>query len=125
MEILTFGSESLEHALSELTEGQLNDLAFGAIELDTDGRVLQYNEAEGQITGRDPQAMLGQHFFLEVAPCTQDSEFCGRFDEALKYGSINVIFEYVFDYQMAPTKVKVHMYKRREETSVWVLVKRI
>ena len=125
MEILTFGSESLEQALSGLTEQQLNELAFGAIQLDTEGRVLQYNEAEGQITSRDPQAMLGKHFFLEVAPCTQDSEFCQRFDQALEYGSINVIFEYVFDYQMTPTKVKVHMIKRREEPSVWVLVKRL
>jgi photoactive yellow protein len=125
MEILTFGSESLESALSELTEEQLNELAFGAIQLDTEGRVLQYNEAEGEITGRDPQAMLGKDFFVEVAPCTQNSEFCQRFYEALEQGSINVVFEYVFDYQMTPTKVKIHMYKRRQEASVWVLVKRL
>jgi len=125
MEILTFGSESLESALSELTEEQLNELAFAAIQLDTEGRVLQYNEAEGEITGRDPQAMLGKDFFVEVAPCTQNSEFCQRFYEALEQGSINVVFEYVFDYQMTPTKVKIHMYKRRQEASVWVLVKRL
>lgn len=125
MEILTFGSESLEKSLSELTEAQLNALAFGAIELNAQGQVLQYNQTEGEITGRSPEQMLGKHFFLEVAPCTQDSEFCQRFEEALRQGSINVIFEYVFDYQMAPTKVKVHMYRRRQETSVWVLVKRL
>ena len=125
MEILTFGSESLEQALADMTKEDLDALAFGAIKLSPEGRILEYNQAEGDITGRDPNAMLGQDFFVEVAPCTQSSEFCGRFKEALDRGSMNVYFEYVFDHQMQPTKVQVHLYKKRGEEAVWVFVKRL
>lgn len=125
MEILTFGSESLEAALSKMTEEDLDQLAFGAIKLDEKGYILQYNQAEGDITGRDADSMIGKNFFAEVAPCTQSSDFCGRFYEALKHGSINVHFEYVFDHQMEATKVKVHMHKTSKDSGVWVFVKRI
>ncbi len=125
MEIFTFGSSASESALSVLTEAQINELPYGVVRLDLEGRVLQYNATEGLITDRNPDAMLGLHFFSEVAPCTQGSHFHQRFYEALEQGAVNVIFEYIFDHQMQPTKVKVHLIRRVEEPSVWVVVKRL
>ena len=125
MEKIAFGSDNIENALAKMNKDQLNDVAFGAIQLDAQGKILQYNAAEGDITGRDPGEVIGKSFFKDIAPCTNRPEFKGRFDEGVKSGDLNVMFEYTFDYEMKPTKVKVHMKKALSGDSYWVFVKRV
>ncbi|RUO43255.1 photoactive yellow protein [Idiomarina aquatica] len=125
MEIVQFGSNDIENKLSSMNKEQLDKVAFGAIQLDANGNIIQYNAAEGDITGRDPSAVVGKNFFNDVAPCTNSPEFKGKFDEGVKNGDLNTMFEYTFDYEMKPTKVKVHMKKALSGDSYWVFVKRL
>lgn len=125
MEVVKFGSSDIENSLAKMDEKKLDELAFGAIQLDKNGRIMQYNAAEGGITGRDPKSVIGKNFFKDVAPCTQGKEFEGRFREGVKNDNLNAMFEYVFDYQMKPTKVKVHMKKALSGDSYWIFVKRL
>ena len=122
---IKFGADDIENALSKLNDGQIDDLAFGAIELDSTGKIIQFNVAEGAITGRDPKAVVGKNFFNEVAPCTKSPEFYGRFKEGVESGTLNTMFEYVFDNNMQPTKVKVHMKNALAGDTIWVFVKRL
>lgn len=124
MEMVKFGSDDIENALAKMGTGELDDLAFGAIQLDANGKILKYNAAEGGITGRDPKSVIGKDFFKDVAPCTDTQEFRGRFQDGVKNGNLNTMFEYTFDYEMKPTKVKVHMKKALAGESYWVFVKR-
>lgn len=121
-----FGQDDIDNALSGLDESQIDNLAFGMVTLDRSGTILQYNAAEGAITGRDPKDALGKNFFTDVAPCTKTDEFYGRFQQGVASGSLNVMFEYTFDYNMTPTRVRVHM-KNAPGTAekFWVLVKRV
>lgn len=125
MEIIRFGSEDIENTLATMKESDLDSLAFGAIQLDADGRILAYNAAEGEITGRNPEEVKGRNFFTEVAPCTNTDEFYGMFRKGVEQGNLNSLFEYVFDYRMQPTKVQVHMKKALQGDSYWVFVKRL
>ncbi|MFP4649237.1 MAG: photoactive yellow protein [Halorhodospira sp.] len=125
MEHVAFGSDDIENSLAKMGDSQLDQLAFGAIQLDANGNILQYNAAEGDITGRDPKAMIGKNFFKEVAPCTDSPEFNGKFKEGVASGNLNTMFEYTFDHQMTPTKVKVHMKKALSGDSYWIFVKRV
>lgn len=125
LNIISFGAEDIENVLSKMDQDELNQLAFGAIQLDSDGTILSYNTAEGQITGRDPKDVIGKNFFTEVAPCTRSPEFYGKFKEGVKSGTLNTLFEYVFDYKMKATKVKVHMKKALVGESYWIIVKRV
>lgn len=125
MEVVRFGAEDIENALSGLKDSELDELAFGAIQLDKSGKIVSYNAAEGDITGRDPSETIGKNFFTEVAPCTNSEEFYGRFKKGVESGSLNELFEYVFDYKMKPTKVKVHMKKAITGDNYWVFVKRL
>ena len=125
MEVVKFAADDIENRLAQLDEKQLDNLAFGAIQLDKDGKILSYNAAEGDITGRKPEEVVGRNFFTEVAPCTNSDEFYGRFRNGVESGSLNDLFEYVFDYKMKPTKVKVHMKKALTGDSYWVFVKRL
>lgn len=125
METVRFGGDDIENSLAKMDDKKLDELAFGAIQLDANGKIIQYNAAEGGITGRDPKSVIGKNFFTEVAPCTQSKEFQGRFKEGVKNGDLNTMFEYVFDYQMTPTKVKVHMKKAISGDTYWIFVKRL
>ncbi|MDQ2076905.1 photoactive yellow protein [Marinimicrobium sp. ABcell2] len=125
MDFVKFGEDNIENALSKMSDSQLDKVAFGAIELDSKGTVLKYNAAEGDITGRKPEEVTGKNFFTQVAPCTDKVEFKGRFDMGVKNGDLNTMFEYVFDYKMQPTKVKVHMKKALTGDTYWVFVKRL
>src|SRR3990167_8957062 len=77
MELVSFGSNDIENTLAKMTAGQLDKVAFGAIQLDSSGKILQYNAAEGDITGRKPSEVIGKSFFRDVAPCTNRPEFQG------------------------------------------------
>ncbi|MDR5906721.1 photoactive yellow protein [Franzmannia qiaohouensis] len=125
MEKVQFGSGDIENALAKMDEKALDGLAFGAIQLDASGKILQYNAAEGSITGRDPKSVIGKDFFKDVAPCTQGKEFQGRFKDGVSKGDLNTIFEYIFDYKMQPTKVKIHMKKAISGDTYWIFVKRL
>jgi photoactive yellow protein len=125
MDVVRFGQDDIENSLQSMSDSDLDDLAFGAIKLDKEGKILQYNAAEGSLTGRDPKEVVGKNFFTEVAPCTNQPEFYGRFKQGVDSGELNDLFEYTFDYKMAPTKVKVHMKKALTDDAYWVFVKRL
>ena len=125
MEVLSFESKDLANVLAKMGDKEIDQLAFGAIKVDAEGKILQYNAAEGEITGRDPKEVIGKNFFTEVAPCTNRPEFYGKFKEGVSKGDLNTLFEYVFDYKMKPTKVKVHMMKAVVGEGYFIFVKRI
>jgi photoactive yellow protein len=125
MDFIEFGKGNIENDLNTISNEEFNKLAFGAIQLDASGKILQYNAMEGSITGRDPKSVIGKNFFTDVAPCTNTSAFKGVFDAGIKSGNLNTMIEYVFDYNMTPTKVKVHMKKALVGDSYWVFVKRL
>ena len=125
MDLVGFTKADIENVLNRMAEKDIDKLAFGAVELDKSGTVLRYNAAEGAITGRNPSTVIGKNFFRDVAPCTSKPAFKGVFDAGVRDGNLNTMFEYVFDYQMKPTKVKVHMKKALSGGNFWIFVKRI
>jgi photoactive yellow protein len=64
--------------VQDLTEQELEKLPFGAIQLDTAGRILPFNGFESQISGVSKEQAVGKLFFTEIAPCTNVKESCGR-----------------------------------------------
>lgn len=120
-----FGKDDIENVLGKMSANDINDLAFGAIQLDASGKILTYNAAEAGITGRKADAVIGKNFFKDVAPCTDTPKFKGVFDAGVKQDNLNTMFEYVFDYNMTPTKVKIHMKKAILGGSFWIFVKRL
>ncbi len=125
MELIRFDSDDIANELAELSDEQIQELAFGAIQVDKEGIILSYNAAEGEIAGRDPKEMIGKNFFDDVAPCTKTDDFYGRFKAGAATGELRAMFEYEFDYNMQPTKVRVHMKSGLASNQFWILVKRL
>ena len=125
LSVIAFGKNDIDNVLGKLSSAEIDRLAFGAVQLDAAGTILKYNAAEAGITGRSAAAVIGRNFFTEVAPCTNAPNFKGVFDAGVKSGELNALFEYVFDYNMAPTKVKIHMKKAFNGDTFWIFVKRL
>ena len=123
--IVGFGKDDIDNVLARMTASEVDQLAFGAVQLDGKGIILQYNAAEASITGRKREDVIGKHFFRDVAPCTSTPAFKGVFDKGVREGNLNSLFEYVFDHNMQPTRVKVHMKKAIADDTYWIFVKRL
>jgi photoactive yellow protein len=112
-------------ALGGLSREQLDELPFGAIRLDDDGGVCEYNAYESQLTGLAPDVVLGRNFFRDVAPCTNNALFRGAFERGVAAGHLDHLFPYTFTYRMRPVNVKVHLLREAASGTNWVLVARV
>jgi photoactive yellow protein len=104
-------------------EQQLDQLPFGAIRLDREGKILSFNQAESNLSGRKKKNVVGKSFFDEVAPCTNVQEFAGKFREGVSRGTLHTVFPYVFDYEMDPRNVWVTLFYSNETDTAWVFVR--
>lgn len=127
MEFFRYQGEDVSTLLDSMPAVERDNLPYGIIKLDKNGTIITYNMTESTITGRNPNDVLGKNFFTDVAPCTKTPAFFGKFQEGFEKQFLNTVFDYLFDYNMAPVRVKVHMVyaKSGNEDYVWVIVKRV
>jgi len=124
MDMIKFGSDHVDNLVAQ-DPARLDRLPFGAVLLDRVGRVLKYNAYESALSSRPPGEVIGKNFFNDIAPCTKGHQFQGRFQQGVAQGSVNVMFEYAFDYKMNPAKVRVHMKSTSMDEGVWIFIKRL
>lgn len=116
---------NIDDVMSRMDRTEIANLPYGGVELDRNGTILFYNQAEADICNRDSRGMAGKNFFREVAPCTNRPEFRGRFDEIVSGSKSMAMFDYTFDYNMKPTRVSIQMKKSIQGDSIWIFVKRV
>jgi photoactive yellow protein len=127
MEFINYEGVNLAELLPKIPDSVKNNLPFGLVKLDLTGKVIEYNMAEGELTGVKPDWAMGKNFFDEVATCTKTPAFYGRFVEGVQKGFVNAVFEYVFDHREVATTVKVHMVSVPDhlgKQNIMILVKR-
>lgn len=117
-----FYDDGLAETLRNASDEILHQASFGIVRLDDQGRVTFYNRFEQRFSGRPPEKTIGRSFFNEVAPCTQDRFFQGRFENGLANGGLDETFTYTFSYRLRPTLVEVRMLIDRA-TEAWVLIR--
>lgn len=99
----------------------LNEAPFGIVRLDDDGVVQFYNEYESSLSGVSPEEAVGTNFFTQLAPCSNNPIFKGRFEKGVRTGRLDERFTYTFTYKMRPTLVDVRLY-RDDAGNNWVLI---
>jgi len=127
MEFFRYKGKDVSEMLGSMPTEERNNLPYGLVKLDTNGKILEFNTTESTITNRDPLAVIGKNFFFDVAPCTNTPEFYGKFVEGIEKKFLNTVFDYLFDFNMAPVRVKVHMILARfgNDSNVWLIIKRV
>lgn len=114
--------DALAREIGRLSANDIDGLPFGAILLDRDGKVLAYNRAEEQLSGRSRTEVVGRNFFTEVAPCTRVKRFFGTFQEGIERKSLNEIFDFTFKFPGNPKEVRIRMVYAEAAKGVWIFV---
>lgn len=109
--------------VQDLSEEELEHLPFGAIQLDTTGRILRFNGFESKISGVAKAQAVGKMFFTEVAPCTNVKEFYGRFKEGVARKRLHEKFRYHYSFKRNPLDVTITLFYSDLTQSIWVFVR--
>jgi photoactive yellow protein len=109
--------------VQDLSEDELEELPFGAIQLDTTGRILRFNGYESKISGVAKHDAVGKMFFTEIAPCTNVKEFYGRFKEGVARKRLHEKFRYHYSFKRNPMDVTITLFYSDLTQSIWVFVR--
>jgi len=122
----TFVDDKVLNNLDKLTPQIADKLSYAVVKLDDEGNVELYNrynyEEFADFQGR---SVIGKNYFDEVAPCTNNFMFSGRFNRGVQNGEMDFMFDYCFTYKMTPTNVKVHLYRDQKTDTNWVFLKTV
>jgi photoactive yellow protein len=115
-------SDNLYEIIDNLTIDQLDELPYGIIQLDEQGKVLKFNIYESKLANMAQETVIGRNFFKEVAPCTDVQEFHGRFAAGVIAKELRTEFRYHFQFKQNPRDVLITLFYSKLTQSVWVLV---
>jgi photoactive yellow protein len=120
---LAFDDDNLGTKLPDADADTLNSVDFGVIRVDDDGTVEFFNRYESELSGVDPDDAVGKNFFNELAPCSNNRLFRGRFKNGVRSGEMDERFTYTYTYKMRPTLVEVRLY-RDQQGQNWIFVQK-
>ncbi|MDF3821335.1 photoactive yellow protein [Leptospira sp. 96542] len=109
--------------LPTLNQMEADALNFGIVKVDETGKILLYNKFESDLANVPIQSAIGKNFFSEIAICTNNRLFYGKFKEGILKKELDTSFSYVFTYKMKPTNVKIHLYIDKNSNTNWIFVK--
>lgn len=102
--------------LRELSADEVDRLPMGFIGLDAGGHVLRFNAYEARQSGLKPEAVLGRHFFREIAPCASVQDFEGRYERMVREGlPVAESFQYLFRFASGERLVNVFLSYRPDK----------
>ncbi len=122
---LQFEDPGICARLHQLSDEALDALSFGVIGFDTGGHVRRYNRHESVASAFPRQSVIGQHAFVELAPCLNNYLVAGRFTEAEHDGQVlDEVLPYVLTFRMRPTRARLRLLYRPGDALCYMLIDR-
>jgi len=120
---LNFDDDEVGEKLRYAQMDVIDKLNFGVIKVDDEGEVEFFSKYESDLSGVAKEQAEGRNFFTQVAPCTNNRLFRGRFKKGVRRGELDETFTYTYTYKMRPTLVDVHLYRDAEGNN-WIMVQK-
>lgn len=117
-------AKGILYNLGYLSRDQADAANFGIVKVDDQGQILLYNRYESELAGVPVASAEGKNFFTQVAICTNNRLFFGKFKDGVASGHLDVSFNYVFTYKMKPTNVIIQLYRDQASSTNWIFVKK-
>ncbi|HMV41145.1 MAG TPA: photoactive yellow protein [Leptospiraceae bacterium] len=117
-------AKGILYNLGYLSRDQADAANFGIIKVDDQGQILLYNRYESELAGVPVHNAEGKNFFTQVAICTNNRLFFGKFKDGVSSGHLDISFNYVFTYKMKPTNVVIQLYRDQASATNWIFVKK-
>lgn len=120
----TFVPPKLLDNLNRLTKEKADQMPIGIVKLDDEGNVQLYNKYNSiHFAEFSSEQVEGMNYFEEVAPCTNNFMFSGRFKKGVEQGDLDHVMDYNFTYRIKPTQVRVHLYRDQQSGTNWIFLK--
>lgn len=116
---LRFDDADLLVRLPCLVDSELDELAFGVVEMNAAGVALRYNLTEAEASGLAKERVIGRNFFRDVAPCTNNERVAGRY---LKEETLDETIPYTFAFRMKPVPVTLRMLRGADGDRMYLIV---
>lgn len=120
---MPFDSPHLFDTLCGMSSAELDDLPFGVIGFDAQGLIQRYNAHEARMANFEVATVMGQHVFVELAPCLNNYLVAGRFEEAQDQ-ALDETLPYVLSFRMRPTRVQMRLLCSPDQPLRFILVQR-
>jgi photoactive yellow protein len=116
--------DQISTGVPELMGDQLDHLPFGVIQINQNGDIITFNQAERMLSGQSQDDVVGRNFFTEIAPCSDVQEFRGRFKEFLNGTNLSERFDYAYYFGGQAVNVQI-TFLRVNRQLAFVLSKRM
>ena len=113
--------------VDDLSDEELDGLAFGVIALDKEATILRYNLYESRFARLDRHQVVGRKFFTEVARCARNEAFEGRFRAFTLRAAEGEVdrFNFVFDFKFGAQTVVIEFIRAADAPRWYLFVNRI
>ncbi len=112
------------NSLDNLSRETADSKNYGIVKVDDSGIIQLYNKYESELAGVLIANAEGKNFFTQVAICTNNRLFYGKFKEGVSKNQLDTTFYYVFTYKMKPTNVIIRIYKDPSSKTNWIFIKK-
>lgn len=120
-----FDAPSINAILDSLGDKQLDELRYGVIGFNASGVVTRYNRTESREASFERDDVIGQHVFIELAPCLNNYLVAGRFEDCAAVNEVlDETLPYVLTFRMQPTPIRLRMIAPAGEGIRYLLVER-
>lgn len=123
MTVFAFDEDDPQNPLSNLSQQDIARLPYGAAELDSAGKVVSYNDTEPDCASGPAITMVGQDFFVQVAPRWASGLVAEEFHKGIQSGALNAVFDCA-----APGltyKVRLHLKISPILGTFWIFIKKL
>lgn len=118
---IDFDAPDLASDVEQLTQYDLDNLAFGVILTDGAGTILFYSETERRESGADAPP-LGKNLF-EISRCFGSDDFRGRVRRAQDEGRVDLEFAWPGDLHDPTRELRIRVQSARRG-GLWLFIER-
>lgn len=118
---IDFNARNLAALVEGASQAELDNLPFGVILLDREGKVLFYSETEARQSGYG-KSPLGQNFF-EISRCRNKGDLREELMRAIETENADIEFAWTGDYDEVRREMRIRLVSARRG-GVWMFVER-
>ncbi len=111
--------------LDEATDAELDEMPYGVVGFDAEGKTCRYSAYESRLSGLKQEQVLGRHFFEEIGRCMNNRMVARRFDSAQASNvALDCVIDYVLAFRSQLTPVKLRLLSQPGAPMRYLLVQR-
>lgn len=120
---IDYDDRQLARVVEALPDAAIDQLPFGAIRLSRQGVIEYYSGAERRLSGMDQRELLGEDFFMRIAPCMVNPNYRGRIQTALQQGRVDLRFYHTGDFGDRSRELEVRV-QSAADGGYWIFMRR-